>query len=99
MGKYVYIYYEGADSDAGSDEEWGAWFGKLGDKLIDVGNPFNAGGMAVHQGGVMAVQDKPATGYSIVSAETMEEATELAKGCPLVSSPDSAVCVFEALPM
>jgi hypothetical protein len=54
MGKYVYVYYAGAGSDGGSNEEWGKWFGELGDKLVDGGNPFAEGGQAVHQGGVMA---------------------------------------------
>lgn len=99
MGKYVYIYYAGSDTDAGDNEAWGQWFGELGEKLIDGGNPFNAGGQAVHQGGIMAVNEKLVTGYSIISANTMEEATELAKGCPLVASKDGAVCVYEALPM
>ncbi len=47
----------------------------------------------------MPVQDKPATGYTIITADSMDEATELAKGCPLMSTTDSAVCVYEALPM
>ena len=99
MGKYVFIYYAGSDTDTGDDAAWGQWFGQLGDKLMDGGNPFNDGGQAVHLGGQMAVQDKPVTGYSIVSADSMAEATELAKGCPLVKSKDGAVCVYEALPM
>jgi hypothetical protein len=99
MGKYVYIYYAGAGSDGGNAEAWGAWFGQLGDKLVDGGNPFAGGGQAVHQGGVMAVQDKPATGYTIVTADSMEAATDMAKGCPLMSEPEGAVCVYEALPM
>jgi hypothetical protein len=99
MGKYVYIYYANATADAGNAEQWGKWFGELGDKLIDGGNPFNEGGQAVHQGGVMAIQGKPATGYSIVTADSMEEATQLAKGCPLMATKDSAVGVYEALPM
>lgn len=98
MGKFVYVYYAGKDTDAGDDAAWGKWFGELGSKLTDGGNPFNEGGQAVHQGGVMAVKDMPVTGYSIVSADSMEEATELAKGCPLVKS-DGVVCVYEALPM
>ena len=93
MGKYVYIYYAGAGSDGGSGEDWGKWFGELGDKLVDGGNPFAEGGQAVHKGGKMDVQDKPVTGYSIVSAGSMDEATELAKGCPLVSTENGAVCV------
>jgi hypothetical protein len=99
MGKYVYIYYASATADAGNAEAWGKWFGELGDKLIDAGNPFSESGQAVHQGGVMAIQDKPATGYSIVKADSMEEATQLAKGCPLITAKDSAVGVYEALPM
>ena len=99
MAKYVYIYYASENSDAGDAAAWGQWFGQLGNKLIDGGNPFNSGGQAVHQGGVMAVQDKPVTGYSIVDATSMDEATELAKGCPLVASKDGVVCVYEALPM
>lgn len=99
MGKYVYIYYAGTASDGGSAEEWSTWFSKLGNKLVDGGNPFKDGGQAVHQGGIMPVQDKPATGYTIVTADSMEEATDMAKDCPLMSTKDGAVCVYEALPM
>ncbi len=99
MGKYVYIYYAGTSEDAGSAEEWGKWFGELGGKLVDGGNPFGEGGQAVNQAGVMAVKEMPATGYSIVSAGSMDEATELAKGCPLMAAEGGAVCVYEALPM
>ena len=99
MGKYVYLYYAGKDSDAGDDAAWGKWFGELGDNLVDGGNPFAEGGQAVHAGGKMPVKDMPATGYSIVNAGSMDEATELAKGCPLLGAKDSAVCVYEALPM
>ena len=99
MGKYVYVYYAGKDTDAGDDAAWGKWFGDLGNKLVDGGNPFGTDGQAVHIGGVMPVAEKPVTGYSIITAGSMEEATELAKGCPLISSKDGAVCVYEALPM
>ncbi len=99
MGKYVYVYYAGTASDGGSAEEWGKWFGELGDKLVDGGNPFGEGGQAVSKDGVMAVKDIQATGYSIVTAGSMDEATELAKGCPLVEAKSGAVCVYEALPM
>ena len=98
MGKFVYIYYAGK-SDGGSNDEWMGWFGALGKKIMDPGNPFDEGGQAVHKGGVMAVKDMPATGYSIVEAKDMDEALEMAKGCPLVKSEDGAVAVYEALPM
>ena len=100
MGKYVYVYYGGSDAaSGGSMEDWNAWFGQLGEKIIDGGNQFAGGAQAVHQGGVMDVQGPAATGYTIVKADTMAEATELAKGCPLVKTKDGAVAVYEALPM
>lgn len=99
MGKFVFIYYANGIADDGSAAEWGKWFGQLGDKLIDGGNPFGDGGQAVHQGGVMPVTDQPATGYTIVKADSMAEATELAKGCPLMKDKAAVVCVYEALPM
>jgi hypothetical protein len=97
MGKFVYVYYAGA-SDGGTGEAWGKWFGQLGEKLVDGGNPFGEG-QVVHAGGVMDVKDMPVTGYSIVTAESMEEALEMAKDCPLMASKDGAVAVYEALPM
>jgi hypothetical protein len=99
MGKYIFVYYGGTASNGGTAEEWGAWFGQLGDKLIDGGNQFDSKAQAVSKSGVMDVKEMPATGYSIVSADSMDNATELAKSCPLVMADDTAVCVYEALPM
>lgn len=103
MGKYVFIYYDQSEAgDApGKDtaEAWGAWFGQLGDKLLDGGNPFATGGQAVEKSGVSTIENFPATGYSIVKADSLSEATELAKGCPLLAADNTAVRVYEALPM
>lgn len=99
MGKYVFIYHGGGNGNDGTMEDWVNWFTTLGDKVIDPGNPFNTGGQAVHKGGVMPVEGTVATGYTVVKADSMEEATEMAKGCPLVGADDAAVAVYEALPM
>lgn len=104
MGKYVFVYYNGGDAGDLPMEEvkaaWMAWFEKLGDKLIDGGNPFNDGGKAVEKSGVTTIENFPATGYSIVKAETIDEAAEMAKGCPVLEhSASGAVRVYEALPM
>ena len=102
MKKYVFIYYNQADMTGPPDEAvtkaWMDWFAQLGDKLVDAGNPFGPGGQAVDKSGVMSVKDMPATGYSIVKAKDMDEATGIAKDCPVIQAP-GAVCVYEALPM
>jgi hypothetical protein len=99
MAKFVYIYYGGSSEDGGSAEEWGAWFGQLGSKLIDGGNQFGSEAKAVSKDGVMAVDQMPATGYSIIEADSMTDATNMAQDSPLIKSGNGAVCVYEALPM
>jgi hypothetical protein len=78
---------------------WMQWFEKLGDKLVDGGNPFAEGGKAVEQSGVTTIENYPASGYTIVKASSIDEAVELAKGCPILGSPKAAVRVYETMPM
>lgn len=101
MKNYVFVYYDNSNAEASEEvtKAWGAWFGKLGDKLVDAGNPFNSGGKAVEKSGVTTIENYPATGYSIVKAGSIDEAAEMAQGCPLLSSDSAAVRVYEALPM
>jgi hypothetical protein len=104
MGKYVFVYYGVEPTNDTPMEEvkagWMAWFQELGSKLTDGGNPFNTGGKAVEHSGVTTIENFPATGYSIVEAVSMDEATEIAKGCPmLAANPTGAVRVYEALSM
>ncbi len=62
--------------------EWGAWFGALGEVLVDGGNPFGptktigADG-SVSDGGNLG-------GYSIISADNIDAAVAHAKGCPVL---------------
>ncbi len=103
MKNYVYIYDNGGVvGDKPMPEilkDWETWFGQLGDKLVDGGNPFNDGAQAVTNDGVMDVE-RPASGYSIVKSNSLDEAVKMAKGCPmLVHSPKAVVMVYETLPM
>ena len=103
MKNYVLIYYSGGDMGDAPMEEvraaWMGWFEKLGDKVVDAGNPFNDGGKAVEQSGVSTIENFPASGYTIVKANSMDEAVEVAKGCPILQSPKAAVRVYETMPM
>jgi len=107
MKKFVFVYYGGGGAPEGKTmddvvADWGKWFEQLGSALADGGNPFNSNGSAVTKGGVetIAADNFPATGYTIVNAEDMEAATEMAKGCPaLEHNDDAAVRVYEAMPM
>lgn len=71
-------------------KKWMDWIGGIAaqNKLADRGNRLMATGKVVKPNQV--VTDGPYTeikeaigGYSIIKAETIEEAVELAKGCPI----------------
>ena len=59
---------------------WEAWFGKLGDALVDKGNGVLSDRSVVGEAGTVL----PLGGYTIVSAADLEEATRLAGGCPIL---------------
>ena len=108
MKKFVFIYHSSDIARNATQEEkkasmdkWMAWFGTFQDKMVDGGNPFAPEGTAVSANGVKTVTEAmtPATGYTIINAQDMKEAVEIAKGCPLTESANGEVRVYEALPM
>ena len=96
MAKFVLIYTGGGMAETPEAQEavmqaWGAWFGTLGTSLTDMGNPFGAAT-------TLGAGTASATGYSIITAASLEDATTLAKGCPILEGGGS-VHVHEALEM
>jgi hypothetical protein len=101
MGSYVLLYHGGGmpqDEAEGARimQAWTDWFGKLGDSLVDPGNPFSPQAKSVAADG--SVSDGPvgegASGYSIVKADSLDAATAIAKGCPVLQS-GATLSVFE----
>lgn len=109
MKKFVFVYYGGKKPHDMSKEEmekvmaaWKAWFGTFESQLVDGGNPFGMDSMSVTAEGTEKIPEDmwPAKGYSIVNAEDMDAACEIAKGCPMLEDDDEgAVRVYEAMPM
>ena len=103
MANFLFLYSGGAaPSPADRDKimaEWGGWFGKLGDKVVDAGNQFGhaknlSNGGSVHEGSALSPS---ATGYSILKAASLDSAADLAKGCPVLKS-GGKVTVYEITP-
>ena len=104
MANYV-LAYKGGDPPPASEEEgakvmqaWMAWFDNVGQAVVDGGNPFGPA-MAVNpDGSVSDGAPSGLTGYSIVSADSLTAAVELAKDCPHLAS-NGTVEVYEIFPM
>jgi hypothetical protein len=102
MAKFVYAYTGGQAAATPEAQEqvmqqWGAWFGTLGSAVVDMGNPFGASS-TVKSGGSASGGTSALTGYSIVSAGSLDEANALAADCPVLQS-GGTVEVYEALEM
>lgn len=97
MGKYVLAYKGGGMPESEEEQKqvmdaWMAWFGGLGDAVVDIGNPFGP------SAAVGADSASGLTGYSIVNAPSMDDALAKAGGCPIIDGGGS-VEVYETIAM
>ncbi len=102
MAKFVYVYTGGQMAETPEAQEqvmqaWGAWFGTLGDRVTDMGNPFG-GSKTVKSGGSADGGVSHIGGYSIVEADSLDAAAVQAEGCPVLQAGGN-VEVYEALSM
>jgi hypothetical protein len=100
MGKYVLAYKGGGMAATEAEqkaamEKWMGWFGQLGAAVSDGGNPFGPS-TAVTSDGSTAATTAGLTGYSILTADSLSAAGDLAKGCPVLES-GGTVEIYEAI--
>ena len=97
---YLLVYHGGAmpetqEEQARVMQQWTDWFGVLGDRLVDGGNPVSQAKSIAAGGSVSDTANAP-TGYSIIKADDLSGAAAMAKGCPILSSGGS-IEVYETL--
>lgn len=76
---------------------WNAWFGSLGDALVDGGAPFGRA-VTLHGDGSSTEGATPLGGYSVVRADDLDAALAIAKGCPIHQG-GAPIGVHEAIAM
>ncbi len=92
MATYLLAYHGGGMPDTPEERAatmalWNRWYDGLGEAVIDVGNPIarrltiGPAGAGPEGGGA-----DPVTGYSILEAADLEEAAEMARGCPILAA-------------
>jgi hypothetical protein len=65
---------------------WGKWFQSISDKIVDVGHL--PGGREISHSGIkdLPMAQDSLTGYTIIKAESLDEAEQIAKKCPIIAS-------------
>ncbi len=87
MPNYVLAYHGGKTPESpeeGAEQmaKWNAWVGGLGDAVVNPGTPLGKP-KTVSSGGVSDDGgSNPLLGFSIVKADSMDAALEMAKACP-----------------
>lgn len=106
MANYMVIYSGGGGMGASEEEqqqimaEWGAWYGKMGERVVDGGAPFGASKNLTTNGSVSdgPLGDTPATGYTVISADSLEDAAQACADHPHLTH-GGQVQVFETIDM
>jgi hypothetical protein len=99
--KYLLVFYGGgmpetAAAQARVMKQWGTWYGKLGSAVVDPGNPFSGAVNKIKSDGSTSKGPigQRASGYTILEAGSLDSATKMAKGCPILKS-GGQVAVYE----
>ena len=99
--KYLLVYYGGGMPETPAAQgrvlkQWEKWFSKLGPAVVDGGNPFSGQVSKVKEDGTIAkgAIGKRASGYSILEAASLDKASKMAKGCPIIKS-GGQIAVYE----
>src|ERR1700682_1760999 len=87
MSNYAFVYYgepnfASPEDGAKYKERWMTWMSSLGDALVNPGVPLGKAKKVSSDGVTDTNEPKRLTGFSIVKADSLEAATELAKKCP-----------------
>jgi hypothetical protein len=104
MAKFVFAYHGGGAPESEAEgaavmKAWTDWFTSLGAGVVDAGNPTGASATVGSDGSTTPGGGaNPVTGYSIISADSLDAALVHAKGCPQLAS-GGTIEVAEAIDM
>ena len=103
MPNCVFAYHGGKkpeSPEAGAElmAKWNAWLGGLGDAVVNPGTPLGKSKTVSSSGVSDDGGSNPLSGFSIMQADSMDAALEMAKECPFLEI-DGTIEVAEAMKM
>ncbi len=87
MSEYIIAYHGGKKPESPEEgakhmAKWKAWVSDLGDAVVNPGTPLGPSKTVSSDGVADDGGPNPLSGFSIVSADSMDAALEMAKACP-----------------
>lgn len=91
MAHYLLAYHGGEMTETAEEQAtvmsaWNAWYGELGDAVVDGGAPTGAAKTVTADGVREGGGANPVSGYTVISADSLELAAKLAQGCPILDA-------------
>jgi hypothetical protein len=96
MGKYLLSFHGGAPGATQEERDasmarWTAWFQQIGASIADPGDGVAPQGFISSSGDVMRGTPegenaaRAVTGYTVINADDVDAAIQIAKGCPILA--------------
>ena len=87
MSSYIFAYHggnmpESPEEGAKLRAKWKAWVGGLGNAMVNPGTPLGRSKTVSSDGVSDDGGSNPLLGFSVVKADSMDAALEMARGCP-----------------
>jgi hypothetical protein len=91
MPKFLFCYHGGhfpPEVSDGNHAAWSSWMEGLGDRVIDSGGPLKPSKtLATGDQLVADTGHSEVTGYTIITADSLEDALTIARACPQTAPP------------
>ncbi|MCH8158467.1 MAG: hypothetical protein IIA08_01215 [Proteobacteria bacterium] len=96
MKKYMLLHFGFEKPTPEIMAAWGSWFESIADKSVENGG-FHGGAREISHSGTedLPMGMESITGYSIINAESLDEAEKIAQGNPFIAS----IRVYEIMTM
>lgn len=99
MTDYLLLYSGGSMPETEEEQAavmtaWNDWMHSLGEGLKDGGNPFTPAAKTIDADGSVSDGAGSASGYSIITSDSLDAAVEAAKGCPVLRG-GASIAVYE----
>jgi len=101
MANYLLLYKGGGMGKTEEEQKkqmtaWEEWMKACGENLVDPGNPCS-NSKSVTKDGEKDVSGEPVTGYSVIKADSFDNALKAAKMVPLVVDGSGSCDVYETI--